>query len=1373
MKTSLYADSTGQVHAPPEKRFLIRIFLAYFLSLCACAPLAYGAQRQPCVAVIAPVTNSTLMTAADMVTVSLVGTKGISTVDRAEVGRILREQAMSAREGGDLQLGRMLKADLLVVLKWNQRRETVETRVLETRYGALVQCGIQAFKEGALEELADEVAASAVRAAPKAHIDPDKCVIVSIANVWNTTGFAELIRIEEEFPDLLAACLSAADGVLVMDRRQMTALMTERELSGDRAAMRRSAVIVQGEMGIPAGAVFDKHTRPIELRVLLLDAGMQEVCRITERGTVDKLDELAARASKSVLDKVRDLKIANVEASTGEAELFLNVARGRGAVWAADTAVALSPTNQAAQKELIKTILSGNMLLEPFVKYTPSEYVARAEQVARAADICIGAGAPFEMTKQFLHIGLRPTTFAGNFLLEEPAMFLPPEARDYLLMARRLSRMAYEHNPDYYLVDCSRQIHACFETMLERDQYYVNEIENCLCSTNEPYRAKMNRAIKMYSAAALPQWALLRLARRQEPEVRFRARYDLMPFVSSNYAEQANLALDEFIRISEKAPEEVVSNTSYYIRPDEVKSVSFYLAATSQLLKLCPSRRAQIKGVFRAALLANPDAALDMDVLVEILEPDGALTFIERQIEKLSSDEAGVRDKKARSKRLKELSEMKGTLQEAFFPDTRRDGALCKLLLDMNSEEMKKLLAGPLREWLGYRGRWDFVPQHALVEGDRLWINFTCLSDKPRESGDKSFDHLALAEMDLKTGALRSFRIYSEEYVARQLWAPVGWSLTPIVRFRNYLCFGKQGSGIVMFPETPTGGPFDNDGVFFGVESGLPSLIITALAAAGDYLYVGAHTMLYRVRVDDGSSEVLFNTSEQMSDFSMLAAQKAKSPVAPVKTGPFHLEVRGIAVSSDQLKISVILDNEIWRYDTAEESWSKTSIPFGAWNQRNTAERGKHVLMLGADLNNSFWGITMGEMDPDSGLWTMHDLSDAEAEGISSIPAMPLFHRPYKSVRWSSRSIYSIKGITDYGTGVIAVINKYGAWQIVFSPGPGTAPDSIGLAWAETAELRDGVAVRSDSEPPASEPDDLPDLQGLSPEKTRFYPKRVLGLMSARSQDGKLLNTLLCRHAALGSVKTLLPLLDAGADPNAVRIARRCTPLIMALAYGKEDEALLLLDRGANPNTTDETRTPPLAYALLACMPRAVKALVDRGANVRALNKYGYNMLAFAAAGGNVDCMKLLLDCGLDVNHRESNWGRGTPLHTAVEWGNIDAIRFLVERGADINALANRYVYNNLNPLFFADSAGAARCLIELGCDMSWKSKGGRSLTEFHCGYNNGHTLNELLLAGIPVTPEETKALREVLLNYHTSLPWIRRAVEEAVARGQLILPDD
>ncbi len=67
-----------------------------FILLCACAPLACGAQSQPCVAVIAPVTNSTLMAVADMVTLALDKHEGMTVVDRAEVGRMLREQSMSA-----------------------------------------------------------------------------------------------------------------------------------------------------------------------------------------------------------------------------------------------------------------------------------------------------------------------------------------------------------------------------------------------------------------------------------------------------------------------------------------------------------------------------------------------------------------------------------------------------------------------------------------------------------------------------------------------------------------------------------------------------------------------------------------------------------------------------------------------------------------------------------------------------------------------------------------------------------------------------------------------------------------------------------------------------------------------------------------------------------------------------------------------------------------------------------------------------------------------------------------------------------------------------------------------------------------------------
>jgi ankyrin repeat protein len=89
----------------------------------------------------------------------------------------------------------------------------------------------------------------------------------------------------------------------------------------------------------------------------------------------------------------------------------------------------------------------------------------------------------------------------------------------------------------------------------------------------------------------------------------------------------------------------------------------------------------------------------------------------------------------------------------------------------------------------------------------------------------------------------------------------------------------------------------------------------------------------------------------------------------------------------------------------------------------------------------------------------------------------------------------------------------------------------------------------------------------------------------------------------LGSVAALL---DAGADPNRAN-PRGLTPLMMAASYGRADMVKLLMQRGADPRTTDRDNETALDYALagsldideltvFSCQDSTVRALLAGGA---------------------------------------------------------------------------------------------------------------------------------------------------------------------------------
>lgn len=151
-----------------------------------------------------------------------------------------------------------------------------------------------------------------------------------------------------------------------------------------------------------------------------------------------------------------------------------------------------------------------------------------------------------------------------------------------------------------------------------------------------------------------------------------------------------------------------------------------------------------------------------------------------------------------------------------------------------------------------------------------------------------------------------------------------------------------------------------------------------------------------------------------------------------------------------------------------------------------------------------------------------------------------------------------------------------------------------------------------------------------------------------------------------GSVESVAALLAGGADINARMPSDGTTPLLLATINGQFDLAMMLLERGADPNLTSEAGATPLFTTIniqwaprsFYPQPRAqlqqrttylelMTALLDKGADVNArlrkklwYTQYNFDLLRVDEAGAtpfwraayasDIDGMKLLLSRGAD-----------------------------------------------------------------------------------------------------------------------------------------------
>ncbi|XP_041101885.1 ankyrin repeat family A protein 2-like isoform X1 [Polyodon spathula] len=98
-------------------------------------------------------------------------------------------------------------------------------------------------------------------------------------------------------------------------------------------------------------------------------------------------------------------------------------------------------------------------------------------------------------------------------------------------------------------------------------------------------------------------------------------------------------------------------------------------------------------------------------------------------------------------------------------------------------------------------------------------------------------------------------------------------------------------------------------------------------------------------------------------------------------------------------------------------------------------------------------------------------------------------------------------------------------------------------------------------------------------------------------------------------------------------------------------------------NLQDEEGFTPLMWAAAHGQIAVVEFLLQNGADPNVLAKGRESALSLACSKGYTDIMKMLIDCGVDVN--EYDWNGGAPLLYAVHGNHVRCVEVLLESGAD------------------------------------------------------------------------------------------------------------
>ncbi|XP_008301161.1 ankyrin repeat and SOCS box protein 15b [Stegastes partitus] len=154
-----------------------------------------------------------------------------------------------------------------------------------------------------------------------------------------------------------------------------------------------------------------------------------------------------------------------------------------------------------------------------------------------------------------------------------------------------------------------------------------------------------------------------------------------------------------------------------------------------------------------------------------------------------------------------------------------------------------------------------------------------------------------------------------------------------------------------------------------------------------------------------------------------------------------------------------------------------------------------------------------------------------------------------------------------------------------------------------------------------------------------------------------------------GNTEALDILVQHGGDVNA-QASNGDTVLYDASGSGNLDCVKLLLQHGANPNVASYACQLPIHRAAYEGHILVLRTLIPITTK-RAIRLSGQNPVHSAADGGQVECLKLLIQKGFDVNalldtHISENYGdlRKSPLYFAVCNGDVTCAEMLLAAGA-------------------------------------------------------------------------------------------------------------
>ena len=932
-------------------------FLVAGFAVCLVANTVISAPVR--LAVIAEGASADCRNLADLLQVELSKRDGIEMVEREEIGRVQREQALATsglvNSADAMNLARILEAKGIVFVGCSEGTNRVyQIRLAETTHGFLAGFVIQT-PSGSLEAVVRDVAERLERSLPNLFIPPEQQTCISILHFNNATvaklkGNPLVDEFLETIEQKLMMELAASPGTLLMERRNLGAIAREGELSGEESSLTPAALLVDGELGVLPDTL-DEWGYPMVVLTLRARSTTSDTTRVVREevglGGLQAMSfDLLKEFSMEVL-RMRDaLGPGGLQA---EVKILDELVEKDRLPWASDAAFALDPSNRDRCQNYVRLLLD----------YLPTSKdvrrkaitLARVEQLCRKHDLRLLDAVNWARNSELLVFLSRFETFDSP---EIEQLLRPFRVR----LLEEFEKQDYRKN-EYFFDKHVEWLSGIFKLPSTRRRYLLKRVGELEADPSYPKNIKY--FLSVYLLHVYP-WKMKFLEEQRgstNPIRRFYAN-DLL-LKNENSLERQILYTDSMMAdLDALLKENTVGfgwNFLHFGSKVAINGVKYRgNHLTAEALADIYKFRPELKELVQRKLFNCIRELTDEQNFqtIEFLDPDIMLdTIPDEELVEWHTQFLSLKDSTGKRLRVHLSEDIVEWRQEILLRKPELENSVMKdsVKVLLSAKEYQAHLATLAKSPDGVGSDIELSPQTLLVDGDTLWIGVSAQRVKrfKPDPPQDCFELFGYIKIDLRTGrvideSMKWFLAEKRELlkydsIVDRHGKVFSFILRKPLRVGGYVVTPHLGLGLVAVSCAKSR---MDDSMVTGFSSGIPEIIPrTCRFASPSYCFLPLKT---GVCLRSGQKVVFCNT--ETWKVTVLADLRDNASVFGYGNRPKTIKNMVVDSSSGKIFLTLSLDYSdtvvFFRYDTDTGTWAEISekdmqIPVEESNQQDKA----------------------------------------------------------------------------------------------------------------------------------------------------------------------------------------------------------------------------------------------------------------------------------------------------------------------------------------------------------------------------------------------------------------------------------------------------